>query len=359
MLKRLREQYDRLYIAGETFVKACQDRRTLRQYAKYYDYNPVVDQEYKTSIRAYWRQFKVRTPRKIWFYRYCTNHKPFSPKYLPDTLWHRRIIPYFNNLIFAKAWQDKCMHSLFLPGMRRPTTVVKNVAGVFYDDDFRPLTQEEAMAQCHNRGRILVKPSVGSGGGNNIRFYDSENITDQEILDIFRRYKKNFIIQEKAVQHEDLARLSANSLNTVRAVTFFYKGQVHLLKAVLRIGGGSNEVDNISQGGSQCPIRPDGRLEKVGFNHMNGRYQNVETCANGIRFEDVVVPHYDRVVKAVCSQAEKMAHFKISGWDIGVAPDGEPILIEFNVVPILNQETTGPVMGEFSDEVYAEVFGRR
>lgn len=358
-MSKLRELYDKLYVGLDTLFLAHQTAAYTRRCARVAHPKPDFDRDFREKVLPYWRQFHAPRPKKFWYKTYGPSTEPVDPRYVPYNIWVRYILPHFNTLSFAQALQDKNMHSLFVPNMRRPETVVKNIAGVFYDDALNLLSQEEAVRRCKNTGRILAKPSVGSGGGANIRFYDSAALTDEEIDGIFRQYKRNFIIQKKQEQHEALARLGAGSLNTCRINTFFYKGEVHILSAILRVGVSSSEVDNISQGGYQCEIRPGGHLAEQGFTHINDRWEHPDAYPNGIRFRDVTVPGFDRAVEVVSAHARKMGHFKIIGWDIAIDPDSEPVLVEYNVIPGQDQESNGPTFGELTDEVLEEVFGRR
>lgn len=364
MSSKLRERYDSLYTKIETRMLAWGAVRENRGYAAGVTPLPTLDDDYRTAVRPYWRQFDVPTPKKYSFRLFSNADKGLDehadPRYIPDDLWFDRIIPHYNDLIFAKALQDKCLHNLLFPGLRRPETVVKNVAGVFYDDGLSLLTREEAADRLlHTEGRVLVKPSVGSGQGHNIRFYDADALTEADAEEIFRLYGKNFIIQKKLDQHEALARLNPDSLNTVRVITFLHRDKVYTLSSILRVGGFGSEVDNTSQGGFQGSILPGGRLAPKGFTHRNDRWEYIDAYPNGIRFADVTVPFYDRVEEAAHKNALRMGHFRILGWDFAVSPDGTPVLIEYNVIPGQNQESDGPTFGELTDEVLGEVFGKR
>lgn len=359
MGSKLRGLCDHLYIRAETFANAYAKRKEGRKNAKYMTENPLVAENWDRVIRPYWRQYGLRPPRRFWYRLYCNDVNPFHPGYIPDDRFTRDVIPHYNNLIFAKALQDKCLHSVLFPDIKRPVTLAKNIAGVFYDDELNLLTREQAADRCRNQGRILVKPSVGSGGGDNIRFYDSDALTEDDIDGIFRSYKQNFIVQKKMEQHPVLAALNPNSLNTVRLITFLHDNEVRVLTAILRVGGGSNEVDNTSQGGYKASVHPDGRLHRLGMTKIGGHWKYVDAYPNGVRFEDVVIPSYARICETVCAHAAKMSHFKILGWDIGVDPDGEPTLIEYNVIPAQGHGTDGPLFGDLTDTVLAEVYGRK
>ncbi len=359
MGSKFRPLYDKLYIGVEVFLLAVGAAVSGRKNARFMPANPRVEPEYKTTIRTYWKQFKTPVPKKYWFKLLCNEANEFSPKYIPDDKWFGDIVPHYNNLIFAKALQDKCLHNVLFPDIKRPETVVKCIAGVFYDDSLNLLTREEAVARCHDVGRILIKPSVGSGQGNGIEFFSSEKLTDADIQAVFDKYGRDFIVQKKMSQHPVLASLNEKSLNTIRVMTFLHKNQVHVLTAILRVGGGSNEVDNTSQGGYKCTINPDGRLQKYGLSKIGGYWAYTETYPNGIRFEDVVIPSFDRILETVRSHAARMSHFPIIGWDIAVDPQGDPVLVEYNVIPAQGHGTDGPLFGDLTDEVLEEVYGRR
>lgn len=352
MASKLRPLYDRLYMGIDVGLLALGAAKDGRKRAREAIPVPGLDTLYSGTIRPYWRQFSVPVPKKFWFRAFGPD-----PRYIPDDLWFRRIIPHFNTVLFAQALQDKCLHNLFVPSIRRPRTIVKNIAGVFYDDELNLLSEEEAVARCHDGCRILAKPSVGSGQGRNIRFYDSSVLSDDEIREIFRQYGRNFILQEKMAQHPTLEALNPNSLNTVRIMTFLFQGNVHILSTILRIGSEMNEVDNVSQGGYQCTIQSTGKLEPKAITKQSGQWVQVEQTARGQRFADVSIPSFDRVLDAVRNAASAMGHFKILGWDIAVDPEGEPVLIEYNVIPGQNQGTCGPTFGDLTDAVLEEVFG--
>ena len=354
-----RQLFDRFYVWVESEVNAAKDYPGDHRAAKALGHDPRVTEQYNSVIKPYWKQFKVSVPRRFWFDLFANAHKPFSPKYIPTTLWFARILPHYSNTILAKAWQDKCIQNILFPDMRRPVTVVKNIAGLFYDDALRPLTEEQAVALCHDRGRILFKPSVGSAGGNNMRFLESDQLTDDAIRELFRAYKRNYIVQEKQPQHPVLASLNPGCLNTFRIVTFLHGGQVHVLSTVLRIGGAGSEVDNTCHGGIRCTVRAGGKVDSFGMTHRNGPWEYVEQAPTGVVFAGLTVPGYEKALASVSACALRLPHFKIIGWDIAVDPDGEPVLIEFNALPGMNQETDGPMFGELTDQVLEEVFGRR
>ena len=321
--------------------------------------NPEVTAKYKTVIRPYWKQFGVRMPKKFWFDLYANARTGFSEKYIPDDLWYRYILPHYNHVPAAYALQDKCALSEMFPDIRHPVTPVRNMSGAFFDEAKNRITAEEAAQLCLHRGRILIKPSVGSGQGHGIRFFDSDALTAADVLKLFADYGQNFLVQEKLRQHDDLAALNPDSLNTLRIKTFLYDNRVRVLSSIVRVGRRHAELDNISQGGFGIPILEDGRLGGTGVTYANGRMIYVDAFDDGRKFTDYGIPSYGRVIESVKALAAKTGYFRIIGWDLSVAADGEPVLIEYNVLPGGDQDICGPTFGDLTDNVLAEVFGRR
>lgn len=363
MKSDLRAVYDGLYIRIDTKQQALAAARANRKYARTLAPLPALNGEYRSVVRPYWKPYRVAVPGKYSFRLFARAEKGegghIDPRYIPDDLWYDRILPHYNDLLFARALQDKCLLNVLFPEFRRPVTVVKCIAGVFYDDGLRLLTREEAIARVPGHGRVIVKLSVGSSQGRGIRFFDSDSLTPAEIDGIFREYGRDFIVQEKLRQHEVMAALNPGSLNTVRILTFLHGDRVHVLNAILRVGGSDSEVDNVSRGGFQCTVLPDGRLAPYAATKRSGAWVPADTCATGVRFADVTVPGFAAARQAVCAAAARMSHFKIIGWDIGIDDDGTPTLIEYNVMPEQNQMTCGPTFGDLTEAVLTEVFGRR
>lgn len=353
MSSKLRPLYDKLYMGIDTWILAFQANKDGRARAKKLPKSPVLDREYRSVVLPYWKPFGIK-PKKHWYRINCDKAEHISPEYIPDDIWFHKIIPHFNTLLFAQALQDKCQHGILVPGVKRPATVVKNIAGIYYDDDYNLLTEDEAIARCLAAERFLIKPSVGSGKGYNIRFRNGSDLDAEAVKELFRNYGgRNFIVQAKLKQHKDLASIYAKSLNTIRIVTFLYKNDVHILSMILRIGSGGSEIDNVSQGGMACKVNPDGTLAQYAVNRKG---QWVDRHPDGAIFADVTIPGFQKLIETVKEAASKIAHFKILGWDFAIDESGEPVFIEYNVIPGQNQKTWGPTFGSMTKNVLEEVF---
>lgn len=356
MSSKLRPLYDKLYMAIDVWLVGHNANRDGKKRAKKIQKKTNFSKDFREKVVPYWKKFGVK-PKKFWYRIYWGKDEPADPRYIPNDIWFRRIIPHYNHLLFAQALQDKCLHNLLLPGVRRPETVVKNISGLFYDDALHLMDEEEAIRRCMACERYIVKPSVGSGEGADVNFYNGSCLSEEETKQMFARYKnRNFIVQEPVRQHKVLADIYDKSLNTIRVVTFVHKGEVHVLSAIIRMGAGGCEVDNLSKGGYACRIKEDGSLESYAFDR---NVNWIEKHPSGAVFAEIKIPRFDHFLEVVKTAAKKTPHFAILGWDFAIDEEGEPVFIEYNVIPGQSfQMGSGPTFGEMTDEVLDEVFGK-
>ena len=357
-MSKLRDRYDKLYVDFSLWFAARQHIRDFSKLQKQAEPIEHFGKKYREIVVPYWKKYRV-SPGKRWYRVYWDANQSESPRFIPNDLWLTKILPHFNTVLYSKgALQDKCLHSVFLPDIKRPETVVKNVAGVFYTDDLESIGEEEAVRRIKGCGDQIIKPSVGTSQGHGISFIDGETRSEEEIREILKSYKRNYIVQKVLKQHETMRMLNEASVNTVRVISFFYKGEIRFLSSILRIGGKKSRIDNVSQGGYQCTINPDGTLQKMAYAYRDGIARLVDRTDDGVVFDGITVPGYEEILKEIRNHAVKMGHFKILGWDFAVDEDGRPVFIEYNTLPGQNQMTCGPTFGDLTDEVLNEVFGK-
>ncbi|WP_300409033.1 sugar-transfer associated ATP-grasp domain-containing protein [Lagierella sp.] len=311
------------------------------------------DEEYKKIVLPYWEKFGKK-PKKYWYNIFSDREGKVNPRYIPDDYYYGEIVPYYSNPQFRRYAEDKCLHDVLFPNIRRPETVVKNIAGVFYDANMNIIDKEKAIEICLSYNKnFLIKPSIDSGEGRLIHFFEKDKYSKEELVSYMDSLKANYIIQEEVKQHDVLNRLNESSINTIRVVSFLFENQIHILSSILRIGAEGNKIDNVGAGGFACPINNDGNLREKG---VNRRAEWVRENNHGIKFIDIKVPSYDRILEIIKKEHKKLAHFKIIGWDFTVSKEGEPIFIEFNSCPGSNQITFGPTFGDLTEKVLTDVY---
>ena len=352
MRSNARKALDGIYDLTERKYRALEYRRSANRRLKRLQGGADCQKEYREKVVPYWRPYGVR-PALLWYRLFAFHAGHVDPRYIPDDIWFDRILPYYSNSSFRRFGEDKNYIWLWCPGVRRPRTVAACVAGVYYDGSFNIIHRDEAVMRCAAEQRFVLKPSVDSGEGRLIRFFDGPDVSPDAVSEAFDSLGGNFIAQELIVQHESLRRLNPGSLNTLRIISFLFDNEVRVLSAILRVGGSGSKVDNIGAGGLACAVGPDGRLARWAINRKSEKRETSET---GVRFDSVVIPGYDAALETVKRLHGRMAHFKIIGWDIAFGEDGEPVLIEFNTAPGQNQLCCGPTFGDLTDRVLEDVF---
>lgn len=305
------------------------------------------------KVKQYWKKYGVR-PQKYWYQIYGDKIGEFDPCFISDTIWYSKVLPYFNNLLYRRAYADKAVLDRVLPGVKQPDTVVKNIAGYYYTGKNEPITEEQALALCAAEDCLIFKPTVDSGSGRLIQFFDRDQMDKTVIRRYFGEYHANFTAQRILEQHADLAAIHSKSLNTIRVISFRFKGEVHILSAQLRMGSGDARIDNYSAGGIACAIKDDGWLENEAITRQ---YTWVDHHPSGRKFSTIQVPSYQKVLDTIRVLHPQLPYYGIVGWDFAINADGEPVLIEFNLTPGQNQVgSRKPTFGDLTTEVLDDVF---
>ena len=353
MRSGFRKKWDNLNLKVESVFRKRKYQKNAKIRLKRMDGGFNCDKAYEEVIIPYWKKYGYK-PAKYWYQIFCDREQEIDPRYIPDDLYYGDMIPYFSNSQFRRFGEDKCYHDIWFADIKRPQTICKNIAGVFYDAEMNLITVKQAVDLCLDyKEEFLIKPSIDSGEGRLIEFFAPDKVTEKDIEKAFKDMEANFIMQASVKQHSVLSRLNPSSLNTIRVVSFFFEGEVHFLSSILRIGATNAKVDNVGAGGFACPVKMDGQLNDKA---VNRKAEWVEENSIGIKFKDVRIPYFDKVIETIMQSHKKLAHFKLIGWDFSVDLEGDPVFIEFNVCPGSNQISCGPTFGDLTEKVLEEFF---
>ncbi len=176
--------------------------------------------------------------------------------------------------------------------------------------------------------KVVLKRSTG-GGGKNVRILkgnelDAKTIHEKAIQEKFD------ILEEFVQQHDDLQKLSPNSLNTVRFITQLKNdGTVDVVGASLRMGILKN-TDNLSSGGIACKINVEtGTIESKGYAFDITQPLCEVHPISGISLVGFQIPYWDSIKEMCIKAASKYPDNRSVGWDVAIKQDG-PLLIEGN-----------------------------
>ena len=311
--------------------------------------------EEENKIYEYWK--KYTDDFEIDYHKYYIDRTgKFDVRFIPDDLFVGYIDGYLNNRAIEPGIADKNYFDMYLKGFKMPKTYVHLINGIFEDNNYNIITKEKAIDILSNKKRILIKPSMASYGGKNIRII--ENNTKEEIIKLLDNLNEdNLIFQEVVKQSSETAKLHPNSLNTIRIMTLILDGEVKVLPwCSFRIGQGDSKVDNASFGGVYCRINEDGTLSEYAYDAIGNKY---DKHPDGGNFSSVKFDFMDKVKSLVKEAAQRFPHFRLIGWDIAIDDKNNPLIIEANLTMSgmdVIETIGGPLFGEYTDKVLEEVF---
>lgn len=330
-------------------------RKVRKHHLKNVDASCLTKAEIK-EIKAYWKQYT--DDFDIAYHKYYAGVSgKADARYIPDDQHICYIDPHFNDREKHIGVCDKNYFDIWFENTIRPKSICHLINGIFYDGEYRLADRDRVIQLLLDAKEFVIKPCLDSMGGDGIKFVVAKDKTQiEEELDTLSG--DDFIFQEVIKQHEKLNEIHRNSVNTLRIMTLLFKGKVHLVQSILRMGVGDAQVDNALAGGIYCGINSDGSLKDVAFDIFGKRY---EKHPQGFDFRGFVIPGYQQACEMAVREAEKMANFRLISWDIAINENAEPVLIEANLqaggIGVL-QAANGPLFGELTDEVLAEVFGK-
>ncbi len=310
------------------------------------------NQLFRSQVVPFWKKYGIK-PKKMWYDLYCFKDAKYDPRYIPEDLYWQKIYPAFNKPSFRQAYTDKCFYNQLFPYLKQPRTIIRNSNNCFFDGSGNIVSFDHAKSLLESEKRFVIKPAIYSGEGVNVFFYEKDKNNNIDFQSLMKSYGSNYIVQEVVAQHEVLASIHRQSLNTIRVISFLFQGEVHISSSILRMGVGGSRLDNVSAGGLACPIRPDGKLEKKAMNKYS---QWMTRHPGGTVFAEIKIPSYERVLAAVGRAHKDIPHFRIIGWDFCIDEEGDPVFIEYNGAPALNQVSCGPLFGDLTEPVLNTIF---
>jgi len=182
--------------------------------------------------------------------------------------------------------------------------------------------------------KAILKPHASNGGkGIHLLEFrkgsfllDRKEVSEEQLRDLVPKQGR-FLLSSYISQGSYGRRLYPRTLNTLRIITMLDPDLKHpfIAGAVQRIGTlESFPVDNVSSGGLACRIDLSaGRLGKASKIFMDRNLHWMERHPeSGVRFEDTVIPNWDRICREVLELAARLPQLPYIAWDIAVLDDG-------------------------------------
>lgn len=188
---------------------------------------------------------------------------------------------------------------------------------------------EKLRKFCAGKDEIVAKPRDGMCG-KGVEMLRPADYTD---FSSFYKHLQDMgtgLLEEKILQHPDMAKLYPDSINTLRMVTLNNGHTVTLVLAICRIGNGGR-VDNFLNGGMMTRIDVEtGKLQYDAVDAKNEVYASHPIT--GVPFVGYPIPLWEQCVAFAKKAAQVVPQVGYVGWDLAVTPDG-PVLVEGNEFP--------------------------
>ena len=315
-----------------------------------------LDKGQRKSIQNYFKKLCGHKVPTIWHEYMFSRRGVFDKRYIPSSLYRIELIGRMNNWDRIGLFSDKNLSDIFLQQVRQPKTILKNINGYYYIDG-KAVSINDAEKACLNLNDVIIKPSLEEGGEGVVSLNVKDGISDYRgmtIKDVFTHYNKNFLIQEKVVQHKEMNLLNPSSVNTLRILTYRMGMDILVLYAVVRIGKVGMVIDNESKGGISAKINEDGTLAKYAYGAPGN--DNVQYTDSGIKLEGFQIPSFAKVIDTAKQCHYQLPFFDIIGWDFCIDENGEPVMIEWNSNPDLSQSANGPAFGQFTEQILSNIY---
>lgn len=322
------EQWNRSARKRREIKKVCDARRQeiIRQVSLTAEQERDID-----------RFFLAHYGKKIpydWHRLYTAFTGNFHVEYFPELLYIPVLERKLNPAAYIRAFDDKSMlFRLFsgIEGLCIPKVFVANTGGVYSNADEVLVSKEKACELLYNAGEVVIKPTVESNSGKDVRFYRIAGNhcadTNQNVSEILDLYQKDFIVQEAVSQHELLSNLFPNAVNTFRVMTYIHDGKVEVCPMALRIGQGESRVDNAHAGGMFVGIE-DGKLRKQAFTEFRKIYEkhpDTQTVFYGYE-----IPWYEKMIDVAKKMHMRIPRMGILAFDFTINEKNEIVVLEVN-----------------------------
>ena len=256
---------------------------------------------------------------------YSLNLKNYR-NFLPDSIRYK--ITYNSNNGYWPIFHDKLIFYHYIKS-QLPTPEVYGTIfeGKIFSGDL-DFTHNDILTVLKENKRLVLKPLQG-GEGRGIFFlsfsenglYLQNNPVGEKDLKAKLRKLSGYGIFKFYNQHESLAEIYPDSINTIRLLTLydFEREKPFIFAAVLRLGwSGSKPFDNFNQGGLSSLIDLEsGTLSSWKRRNASGNLITGSVHPDtGVKIEGATIPHWEEIKSNILRYLESDPIFNFVGWDI-------------------------------------------
>lgn len=187
-------------------------------------------------------------------------------------------------------------------------------------------------------GQLVAKPADGCGGRGVRLLRAADTPALEQQLEALLAESGRWIVEERIVQGDEMARWNADSVNTVRMNTIVRDGKVLHYAPFILVGRRGSFVNNGAKGGLFASVDAGtGTVITDGFDESGGRYASHPD--SGLAFRGWRVPRWGEVLSLTERMALRFPGVTYIGWDLALTPDGW-VCVEANKGEFVAQQTT-------------------
>jgi hypothetical protein len=191
-----------------------------------------------------------------------------------------------------------------------------------------------AHERLRQQATVVLKPSTGHGGMG-VRL-----ASPAEVEAMVCDRGDELLVQERVVQHPEIARIYPASLNTIRVLAVRLPGHGPVLAAAVHRWGTAETgpVDNISSGGLCSRVDlATGRLgPAVGRARARRRVEFDQHPDTGAQITGALVPEWAAVRDLALELMNAFAELSHVGWDLAVSDRGVQVIEGNGSMPNVN-----------------------
>ena len=258
--------------------------------------------------------------------------KAFFPEqlYIPEFERYMNVYARYNEVLSDKNIFPYVAKGL---GISTPEVIYSCSKGYIIDSSQNKCTEEMMVASLAREKEFFIKASVDSCGGSGCQFYSAKapgtKSEEDNVRSVIRSFGSDYVVQRCIQCHPCIKSLHPQSVNSIRVMTYRWRGEILTLPVVVRIGVGSMHVDNATAGGIFVGISDDGIMLPLAMNKYGKHYY--EHPDSGVKFDGYTIDFIPQILTEAKRLHGAIAQVGVVNWDFTVGESGEIILIEGNM----------------------------
>ena len=326
-----------------------------------------LNDDLNNKIKTFWEKYGIKI-NTLWCRAWISVNGIEDYRYIPEEIFYTFIEPKLNRKDLFIAYVDKNNYDKLFADSGTPVTILRNINGKYYDRNYERIKSSHVSDHLKKYlGDYIVKPSIDSSGAKNVfkiqideqKIYtNGQLITIESIEEILPR---DFLVQEFVDQHTVLKNIYPHSLNTFRVVTLRIDDDIYAVKSIVKFGDRGSYVDYTEErGGYHCGVKPEGTLNQFAIDLYYNKYRTHPYT--GAAFGDVHIPQFSFLLNFAKDLHSQLLYYDMASWDLAINKNGEPVLIEVNLVYQgigFIQINNGPLFGDYTEDILDRCIKRK